>query len=403
MSGIVPIPSTRVSNSLINQLLTNNIQVNQQNMLQIEDEVGTGQAFQLMSQDPTAAMLGLQLKEQIAQKTQVQSNLTNDQSYLSQTDTELTTVANQLTSIQSTVETAIGTTSTPEDQQAAAQQVQNALQQLVAIGNTQYQGRYLFAGSDSTVQPFQLVGNNIQYNGNSGSLNTYVDTNQLLGTNVDGNSAFGAISAPVQGATLSPNVTSSTPLSVLNRGKGVAAGSIEISDGTNTSVVNLSSAKTVGDVVSLIEANPPAGDQVSVSVTPTGLNVQLSSSASSSALSINNVDGGTTASDLGISTATAASSGLVTGTPLNPTLTLDTALNQLGTPATATITSAGANNDIQIQAVQNGSTSNNVAVSFVTNPAIPQGSETVTYDDSNPSAPPWCSTSIRPGPRPTTS
>ena len=181
-------------------MLTNNIESNQQNFLQLENEVSTGRAFQLPSEDPTASILGLQLQEQIARKTQIQSNLTTDQSYLSQTDTELTTRCQSgLSSIQSTVQTAVGITSTAADRAAAAQQVQNALQQLVAIGNTQYQGRYLFAGSNSTVQPFQTVGNNVQYNGNTGSLNAYVDTNQLLGTNVDGNSAFGTISAPVQG------------------------------------------------------------------------------------------------------------------------------------------------------------------------------------------------------------
>lgn len=280
MSGITSIPSTRVSTSLVNQMLTNNILSNQQNFLQLETQVSTGKAFQLLSQNPTAGILGVQLQQQIDQKTQVQTNLTTEQSYLSQTDTALTNVSNSLTSIQSTVQTAIGVTATPANQQAAAQQVQNTLQQLLNIGNSQFQGRYLFAGANSAVQPFESSGNNVQYVGNTGSLQSYSNVGQLTATNIDGNTAFGAISAPVQGANLSPNVTLNTPLANLNNGKGVNLGSVEISDGTNASVVDLSSAKTVGDVVGLLQANPPAGDRVLVSVTATGLQVQLQSPGS---------------------------------------------------------------------------------------------------------------------------
>lgn len=388
MSGIIPIPSTRVSNLLVNQLQANSINANEQEFLQLQQEVSTGKNFQLLSQDPTAGLLGLQLQEQINQQTQVQTNLTTDQSYLTQTGTVLTSVANEISSIQSAVETATGVTATAAQQQAAAQQVQNGIQQLLALANTQYQGRYLFAGSNSTTQPFQLVGNSIEYTGNSGSLETYVDSNQLLATNVDGNTAFGAVSAPIEGANLSPNVTLDTPLSALNGGQGIGTGSLTVSDGTNTSVVNLSSARTVGDVVNLLQANPPAGDQVLVSVTATGLNVQLESPNNSSSLSIGNYAGSTTASDLGIATTTAAASGQVTGTALNPTLTLNTALSSvLGTSATATLTSSGANSGIQIQAIAHGTALNNVAISFATSASVPPGQATVTYDDSNPSAP----------------
>lgn len=386
--SIVPIPSTRVSNMLVNQLTTNSLASNEQTFLQLEQEVSTGQNFQLLSQDPTAGILGLQLQEQINQQTQVQTNLTTDQSYLTQTGTVLTSVSNELSSIQSSVQTALGATATSADQQAAVQQVQNGIQQILSLANTQYQGRYLFAGSASTTQPFELVNGNVQYNGNSGSLNTYTDNNQLMSTNIDGNTAFGAISSPIAGAALSPNVTADTPLSALNGGQGVSLGSVEIGDGTNSSVVDLSSATTVGDVVNDLEQNAPAGDTVSVSVTPTGLDVQLQSSNPNSVLSISNYGGDTTASDLGIATSTPVASGLVTGSALNPALTASTSLSEiLGTPATATLSSSGSNNDIEIQAIGNGTALNNVAVSFATSSSVPIGQATVTYDDSNPSSP----------------
>jgi flagellin-like hook-associated protein FlgL len=368
----------------------NQLQSAEQQLLTIEEQVSTGNAFQYLSQDPTAGIQGVLLQEEINQKTQVQTNLTTATGYMSTADSALTSVSTLINSIQSTVQSSIGTTATAADRTAAATQVQNAIQQLVNTGNQQYQGSYLFAGSETTSEPFTLIGSNVVYNGNTGALKTYSDIGQTLQTNVDGNSAFGAISAPVVGVDLNPNVTLSTQLSNLNNGNGVSLGSIEISDGSNSSTVDLSSAKSIGDVVGLIEANPPAGDKASVSVTNTGLDVQLTDSSSGAAkeISINEVGGGSTAGDLGILNVTGSSSGQITGQPLNPTLSLSTSLSDLlGTSATAVLASSGDNNDVAITAINHGTAGNNLAVSFVTNSSLAAGQVTVNYDTSNPSAP----------------
>ena len=58
---------------------------------------------------------------------------------------------------------------------------------------------------------------------------------------------------------LNPALTDDTPISRAEGGRGLSLGSIQISDGTNKSIIDLSSAATIGDVVRLIEANPPDG------------------------------------------------------------------------------------------------------------------------------------------------
>jgi hypothetical protein len=72
------------------------------------------------------------------------------------------------------------------------------------------------------------------------------------------------------------------------------------------------------------------------------------------------------------------------GSDLNPQLTLTTPLNDiLGTRSSAQITSSGANNDLIIQSNQVGTGTNGVTVSFVDNPAITEGNETVAYAPGN--------------------
>ena len=172
------------------------------------------------------------------------------------------------------------------------------------VGNTQFDGRYLFGGSDTSQAPFSFSASGaVVFSGNPQALNSVAGLNDLFQSNVSGATALGAISAPVQGTTSVPSVDANTPLASLNGGTGVSLGSIAISDGVHTSVVDLSSASTLGDVATLIHNNPPSGRTVDVQVTATGLQITLEPLAgnpSQDNLSISEADGGHTAEELGI-------------------------------------------------------------------------------------------------------
>ncbi len=380
MASILPIPSTRVSDLTINQRLVSQLESDQTDLVNLETEISSGQALTLPSDNPAAAQRALQLKQVIAQNTQYQTNVTANQAFLSTTDSTLSNIFAAINNIKSVALSVLGSTATTAQQQAAAEQVSQTAKQLMDIGNQQFDGRYLFGGSDTSTQPFTLNNGYVQYNGNENSLSSFSDINQLFSTNVNGTSVFGTMSSGVQGTTdLNPVVTADTQLADLNGGKGIAAGSITVSDGSNSSIINLSGASTLGDVARLIEANPPAGRQVTVAITSTGLNVSLDA-AGGGGLTINEVAGGETAADLGIK-QTNPTGTQVNGSDLNPQLTLTTPLNDiLGTRAAAQIVSPGTDNDLEITAAQAGTAANGVTISFVNNPTVSEGNETVAYN-----------------------
>ena len=198
--------------------------------------------------------------------------------------------------------------------------------------------------------------------------------NQLFATSITGDQAFGAMSQPIEGAALTPALSPDTPLADLNGGQGVAAGSIAISDGHSTSIVNLSGAQTLGDVATLIEQNPPAGRTVDVNVTPTGLTLQLEPDAAyptGDNLSVQEVDGGSTAGDLGILNAGGGTGPLV-GQTLTATVTPTTPLNGLfGTQAQANIHFGEPNSDIVLQANTPGARRRSTASPSTSSPMRP--------------------------------
>lgn len=179
---------------------------------------------------------------------------------------------------------------------------------------------------------------------------------------------------------LDPNVTVNTRLVDLNNGAGVARGSILISDGTNSSTIDLSQAETVGDVLDLIEANPPTGRIATARVTSRGITVELDSGGGGN-ISINEVSGGTTAADLGVFAAAGTGTGPVGGADINPRISLTTRLGDaFGVRATANVRSNGDNNDLLFTASNVGNVGNGITVNYLDDGSVTAGGETVFYD-----------------------
>ena len=392
-SSIAGISVSRVSTQYNQQMLVGEVQHDQQQLDQVETQMSTGQQFQLPSENPSAAQRVLTIQSLLQRKTQLQTNITTNQAYLSQTDTSLSQASSLLSSVRAAAISVVGSTASDSQRTAVIQQIDQSIQQMVNIGNQQFNGRYLFAGSATGTQPFQVAASgNVTYAGNADQVSSYSDLGSLFATNVSGAEAFGAISQPVSGADLTAAVNYNTALTDLNQGAGVPSGSIAVSDGHTTSVVDLSQAKTLGDVAALIRDNPPAGRTLNVEVTSKGLTIQLDPTATNGStpggdnLSVQEAGGGTTAASLGILSAKGAGAGPLVGNTLTASLTGTTSLaDLLGTEATGFVPLPSANSGIVLDANTNGSTApdgtllNGVTVQFV-NDAPGAGQETAVFN-----------------------
>ncbi len=328
--SIVGVGMGSISNSLIASQNTHNINSLMQQLQQLDQEVSTGLAFNLPGQNPTATAAILPLQQNISQQTTYQNSLTTDLGFLNDTDTSLQTVATSLNQATSLLLAGIGATATPAQNQAAATQVGSIISGLVNIANSTFQGQYLFGGSEAKQPPFQVTSSGaILYTGNQASINSQVGSGLVLPNNISGVTAFGAISTPV-GSDLNPAVTSQTSLSSLNNGRGVPTGLIQVtltptSGPATTATIDLSQARTVGDVQQAIQnAFPPGAVTVGISASPPADALTISPAAGTVAVS--DLNGGSTAKSLGIAGAAAAS---ITSGDLNPTLNLLTPLSAL--------------------------------------------------------------------------
>jgi flagellin-like hook-associated protein FlgL len=363
MCAISSIPTTRLSNQFMTLRVLTQIHADQNDLFEIQNQLSTGLRIARPSDDAPTAARAMTLQSLLERKTAVKASLGGIQNRLAATETAVGNVGATLVDLRATALSVVGTAISQHERDAAVAQFDQAIEQLLAVGNQTFQGSYLFSGSRTQTAPLAKLEAGIAYRGNENSLPAYSDVDQLFSAGVTGDRVFGLLSQTVRGsADLNPVVTWNTRLAELNGGQGVRIGSVSLTDGTSTSVVNIAGAATIGDVARLLEANPPLGRVVTARVTSRGLEVSLDAGN----LSIGEVGNGSTAAELGIKRINGSDPGPIVGSDLNPQVTLLTRLDDvLGSRARAYLSNIGAANDLIVEAAQSGVAANNVTIKYV--------------------------------------
>ncbi len=382
MANVIGIPSTRVSDLFVRERLLTQVAKDQLALFKVQTQMSTGRRINRPSEDPVTSMRAVSLQRLLERKQQVKTNLATNQSFMSATDTAISSISSMMAEIRANVLAVVGTTASEEQRQAAAMLVRQALQQLVDSGNQNFRGRYLFAGSLTGTRPFQLRSDNIvRYLGNESLLESYGDVDLLFATNLTGHEVFGALSEAVRGtADLTPVLTFNTRLADLNGGQGVRPGSIEVSNGMDSRIVDITGCETIGDVALRLLENQPVGTQMYIEITPTGLEISLSGGT----LSIREVGSGTTASELGILAKDGVGTGPLVGRDLNPILRPTTRLDDiLGARARAVVRSTGRDNDVIVTAQYRGADYNGITVQYYDDGTVMDpGTEYAWYEEA---------------------
>ncbi|MDR0611663.1 MAG: hypothetical protein LBG58_16265 [Planctomycetaceae bacterium] len=398
--SIVPLAFNRTSVALQTNRAYNNLSGAQVLLSRYENQLLTQRQYQYGSDAPYNASTSLSVQTLIERKAQNAANIKSTQTFLSATDSTLS-LFNALTDdARAMALEAINTTTGATQRTALAQTVKQTIQQIFDFGNYSFENRYVFAGSTTSVLPFQWGTDSysIQYNGTESNIYSWSDTDLLSQSNVNGVEVFGSISDPVRGKTdLNPVVRDTTLLSNLNGGNGVEKGSIRfnyaINDQMMTFDIDLSRCVTLADVKRTIENSKNPYFSVNVELASNGLSFSLPPETFGS-ITVTEVGKGNVARQLGIPVKTELTSQKpLIGHDLNPALTQTTLLDDiLGSRAGTTLTFAGNNNDIILRANHNGNSVldtetgeelfplNEVKIAFRADPLIAPGEEWAEYD-----------------------
>src|SRR5262245_20792478 len=140
MSGFYPVPSTRSTNLLAQTRLLQQVNSNQLDLQRLQNAISTGRRIALPGEDPQAAQRGQVIQRLLELKAQAQTNVQVWQSYLDATDTALSNVSKMLLDVRSAALEANSDTSTDQSRQAAVDQVEEAITQLLNTANQNFRG-----------------------------------------------------------------------------------------------------------------------------------------------------------------------------------------------------------------------------------------------------------------------
>jgi flagellar hook-associated protein 3 FlgL len=131
---------------------------NVQNQYDSEMEKMTSQKrINRISDDPLGMTMLLNYRQAQASIDQYQLNIDNSNGWLSMTETKLTSASDLLTQAR---EVAVGqgtATASATTRRIAAETVKQLKEEMLSLANSQYNGRYLFAGSRTNVAPFSAT------------------------------------------------------------------------------------------------------------------------------------------------------------------------------------------------------------------------------------------------------
>jgi flagellar hook-associated protein 3 FlgL len=128
----------------------------QSSINQTTAQVTSGKRVTQASDDPADLAEILQLDANIAQNSQVQTNLSSATSELQTADTTLQSVVSILEQAGTLASEGSNSTETADERTALVSQVSAMQQELVSLSRTQVNGRYIFSGDQDTQPAYQL-------------------------------------------------------------------------------------------------------------------------------------------------------------------------------------------------------------------------------------------------------
>ena len=310
---------SRISNPILTNTALRNLQTSLRQLQTTQEILATGLRIRRPSDDPLGTATALRLRAEIIEINRYISNIDRAESFVTATEGALGIMNEVLLELREITVTEANAAGNASSRAAAATEVNALIEQLVQTANSDFGGRYIFAGFETETIPFVRTDGAVQYRGNDGIIFEEIGPGNLIPVNIPGNVAFSrSIGEFIGDLDLNPNIgiTVDTKLAHLNSGAGVQPGRIVITDGTGASAsIDLSLAVTIGDVMAAI--NAAAGIDVTASVNSEGTGLLITDdSGGAGQLQIAEA-GGTTAGDLGI---VGSSMGSISGTDLDPTI-----------------------------------------------------------------------------------
>jgi flagellar hook-associated protein 3 FlgL len=186
--------TVRITQNMLNTTLLYDLQNVTSQLQTSEQELSSGYKLNKPSDDPYGASQALKLKADLASNQQYQSSVSDANSWQSVADTALSGIGDSLQRARDLVIQGASGTNDSGDRTAIVTELTQLIDSIKTDANTQYAGRYIFSGTDTNTQPYQL-GATDTYSGNTATITREIGAGVQVSINQPGSSVIGDASS----------------------------------------------------------------------------------------------------------------------------------------------------------------------------------------------------------------
>lgn len=185
----------RTSYTGMNQKTLFFLNQNTSNISQLQEKLASGKNINRMSDNPLSATKILNLNRTLSKNSQYDKNINSAISEVTIADSALSDAVDLIHRSKELATQGANFGNDTSNFSALATEIDEIINQLVQIGNTNVGGRYLFSGKQTQTAPFNKTGNNVTYAGNATTdawqREVEVSEATTLTMNANGDSVFG--------------------------------------------------------------------------------------------------------------------------------------------------------------------------------------------------------------------
>jgi flagellar hook-associated protein 3 FlgL len=180
----------RITQGMMNQTLLFDLRNVTTKLSTSEQQLSSGYKLNQPSDDPYGASQALKLRADLASNQQYQSNVQDANSWQNVADTALGDIGDSIQRARDLVLQGANDTNAASDRQAIVTELNQLIDSIKTDANTQYAGRYIFSGTKTNTQPYQL-GTNDAYSGNTAMITREIGVGVQVAINQPGASIIG--------------------------------------------------------------------------------------------------------------------------------------------------------------------------------------------------------------------
>jgi len=275
----------RVTNQMISDRTIFNLSSALSRFMRLETMMSTGRRINTPSDDPIGTQHDLNYRTRLDEITQYKSNISQANGWLATYESGLGDLNNLYSSAKEISIMMANDTYDDVAREAAANEVESLFQQVLQLGNTKVDGRYMYSGFRTRTQPLEASTNGVVYMGDEGAIDLEIELSARVQSNLIGKNVFFApLSVLGENGDLGIGLTGAVQLADINSGDGVelVPGTFTIQDN------NLNTSYTID--LNLDAAGNPAAAPVTISEVVDRINGQLNLAGST--LSVKIADSG---------------------------------------------------------------------------------------------------------------